>query len=165
MMECERIILYACQTPYKVSSFRSAKLPEIYEYLKRTLEEATQEGLPAANVKKISVNKGTTPFPKRRSTQTDARSKSLQHAEVVATVTPQTAGTTAQVGGKVAKALEKAELRRMKRKLRQAEVKLAESQPETFYLKSSLFSFRSFLTATLYCVVSYGNIIVKTYMK
>ena len=123
MMECDRIIVHACRTPYKVSSFRSTKLPELHEYLKQSLEEAAKDGTSAANQKKFSVPgfKGTLPYGKRRSTQVDTRKKSQQPPTGIITA-PTTAGTGGQVGGKVAKALEKAEQRRIRRQLRQAEV-------------------------------------------
>ncbi len=124
MMECDRIIVHACQSPYKVSSFRSAKLPELHEYLKQSLEEAAKDGASAANQKKFSVPglKGMLPYGKRRSTQVDTRKKSQQPTTGIIPA-PATAGTGGQVGGKVAKALEKAEQRRIRRHLRQAEVR------------------------------------------
>jgi hypothetical protein len=123
MMECDRIIVYSCQSPYKVSSFRSAKLPELHEYLKQSLEEAAKEGAAAANQKKFSLAgvKGMLPYGKRRSTQVDTRKKSQQPPTGILP-TPATAGTGGEVGGKVAKALEKAEQRRIRRQLRLAEV-------------------------------------------
>jgi hypothetical protein len=124
MMECDRIIIYACRSPYQVSSFRSAKLPELHESLKQSLEEAAKEGISAANQKKFSIPgfKGTLPYGKRRSTQVDIRKKSQQPTTGLI-APPAAAGTGGQVGGKVAKALEKAEHRRIKRQLRQAEVR------------------------------------------
>ena len=124
MMECNRIIVYACRSPYKVSSFRSAKLPELHEYLKQSLEEAAKEGPSTANQKKFSVPglKGMLLHGKRRSTTVDARKKSQQPTTGILPA-PATAGTGGQVGGKVAKALEKAEQRRIKRQLRLAEVR------------------------------------------
>lgn len=128
MMECGRIIVYACHSPYKVSSFRSAKLPELHEYLKQSLEEATKDGASAANQKKFSAPglKGMLPYGKRRSTQVDTRKKSQQPTTGIITAAPATSSTGAQVGGKVAKALEKAEQRRIKRQLRQAEVSFSQ---------------------------------------
>ena len=124
MMECDRIIVHACQSPFKVSSFRSGKLPELHEYLKQSLEEAARDGTSAANQKKFSIPglKGTLPHGKRRSTQVDTRKKSQQPPTGIV-APPVNAGTEGQVGGKVAKALEKAEQRRIKRQLRQAEVR------------------------------------------
>ncbi|XP_028405556.1 cilia- and flagella-associated protein 44-like [Dendronephthya gigantea] len=138
MMECDRIIVYACHSPYKVSSFRSAKLPELYEYLKQSLEEATKDGPSAANQKKFSIPglKGMLPYAKRRSTQVDTRKKSQQPVTGIITTAPATAsgGGGGQVGGKVAKALEKAEQRRIKRQLRQAEWDaLYSSKPDDNY--------------------------------
>ena len=96
IVECDRIILHACVSTHKVASFRSAKLSELYESLKESLENSFMEKNAAKEQKKSIVGvKGFLPG-KRRSTQVDAR--------------------------KVAKALEKAEQRRLKRELRQAEV-------------------------------------------
>lgn len=116
MLDCDRIILYACTSSHKVASFRSAKVSELHESLKESLDSSAKakDVISGKELKKgnMSGAKGMLPG-KRKLTQADLRKKSLQV----------TSGE--QLDGKVAKALEKAEQRRMKRELRQAEVNSA----------------------------------------